>query len=99
MDGHYFGHHLIAVLVGDHAVNLATIHVILHGISVSRSLIAGNHKGLCAGFFDIPLIGQAIALNLKADAELLANFLLYLLVIQHRIVIQVIRVGFRRPRL
>ena len=77
MDSHSFSPNLIAILVGDDAVDAAVVHIALHGVGVGGSLVAGNLKRLCTGLLDIPLIGQTITLSLDSDCKLLANFLLY----------------------
>ena len=74
MDGHHFCGHLVAVLVRDDAVDATVIHVGLHGVSVSGSLVAGRFEILHVTFLVVPLVGQAIALNLSFDAKLFAFF-------------------------
>ena len=72
MDGHNLGLYLVAILVGNDAVDAAVIHVGLHGVSVSGSLVAGRFEILHVTFLVVPLIGQIIALHCGFDAELLA---------------------------
>ena len=70
MDGHNIDLSLIAEFISDDTVDAALIHVGLHGISISRRLVAGSFEGLHAAFPIVPLIGQAFALNICTDAEL-----------------------------
>ena len=67
----HFSNQLVAVLVGNHAVDLAVVHIALHGVGVGSSLVAGNLEFLHSGVLVVPLMEREwrSLLNIHFDLQ------------------------------